>query len=123
MATDQAVVEFLVDQMSDAGRITSRKMFGEYAIYCDDKVVALVCDNQLFVKPTEKGRAYIGDVVEAPPYPGAKPYYLVEDKFDDREWISELIRITAQEVPSSKNGRNPNPHGRVKGSEGRGGGT
>jgi hypothetical protein len=26
---------------------------GEYAIYCNGKVVALVCDNQLFVKPTE----------------------------------------------------------------------
>jgi TfoX/Sxy family transcriptional regulator of competence genes len=66
-------------------------MFGEYAIYCDDKVVALVCDNQLFVKPTEKGKAYIGDVVEAPPYPGAKQYFLVEDRFEDRGWISDLI--------------------------------
>jgi TfoX/Sxy family transcriptional regulator of competence genes len=101
MATDQAFIEFLVDQMSDAGRITFRKIFGEYAIYCDDKVVALVCDNQLCVESTEKGREYIGDVVESPPYPGGKPYYLIEDKFDDREWISELIRITAQEVAST----------------------
>jgi TfoX/Sxy family transcriptional regulator of competence genes len=102
VASDQAFIEFVVDQMSDAGRIASRKMFGEYAIYCDDKVVALVCDNQLFVKPTEKGKAYIGDVVEAPPYPGAKQYFLVEDRFEDRGWISDLIRITAQEVPISK---------------------
>lgn len=102
MASDLAFVEFVVDQMSDAGRIASRKMFGEYAIYCDAKVVALVCENQLFVKPTEKGRVYIGDVVEAPPYPGAKQYFLVEDRFEDREWLSELIRITTQEVPDSK---------------------
>ena len=102
MASDEAFIQFVVDQMSDAGRIASRKMFGEYAIYCDDKVVALVCDNQLFVKPTEKGKAYIGDVVEAAPYPGAKQYFLVEDQFEDREWISELIRITAQEVPAPK---------------------
>jgi TfoX/Sxy family transcriptional regulator of competence genes len=102
MASDEAFIQFVVDQMSDAGRIASRKMFGEYAIYCDDKVVALVCDNQLFVKPTEKGKAFIGDVVEAPPYPGAKQYFLVEDRFEDRGWISDLIRITAQEVPKSK---------------------
>jgi len=102
MASDEAFVQFVVDQMSDAGRIASRKMFGEYAIYCDDKVVALVCGDQLFVKPTPKGRDYIGDVVEAPPYPGAKLYFLVEDGFEGREWLSELIRITAQEVPSSK---------------------
>ncbi len=94
MASDEDFIRFVVDQISDAGRVASRKMFGEYAIYCDDKVVALVCDNQLFVKPTEKGKAYIGDVVEAPPYPGAKPYFLVEDRVEDREWISQLIRIT-----------------------------
>ena len=102
MASDETFVEFVVDQMGDAGRIASRKMFGEYALYCDDKVVALVCDNQLFVKPTDGGRAYIGDVVEAPPYPGAKQYFLVEDRFEDREWISELIRITASEVTPPK---------------------
>jgi len=102
MASDEAFVQFIVDQMSDAGRVASRKMFGGYAIYCDDKVVALVCDSQLFVKPTEKGRVYIGDVVEAPPYQGAKQYFLVEDRLEDREWISELIRITTKEVPNSK---------------------
>jgi TfoX/Sxy family transcriptional regulator of competence genes len=77
-------------------------MFGEYAIYCDGKVVALVCDNQLFVKPTAKGRAFIGDVVEAPPYPGAKQYFLIEDKFEDRDWISALVKITVREVPDIK---------------------
>ena len=102
MATDAAFIEFLVDQMGEAGRMASRKMFGEYALYCDEKVVALVCDNQLFVKPTEKGRAHIGAVVEAPPYPGAKPYFFIEDKFEDREWIAALIKITAENVPKAK---------------------
>jgi len=103
MATDQSFIDFLVDQMAEAGAITFRKMFGEYAIYCGGKVVALVCDNQLFVKQTEAGKAHIGaDLVEAPPYPGAKMYFLIEDKFEDREWISDLIRITAKELPESK---------------------
>lgn len=60
-------------------------MFGEYAIYCNGKVVGLVCDNQLFVKPTIGGRTFIGKVVESPPYPGAKNSFLIEDKFEDRE--------------------------------------
>lgn len=102
MATDKEFIEFLVDQMSEAGAVASRKMFGEYALYCDGKVVALVCDNQLFVKPTDPGRSYIGDVVEAPPYPGAKMYFLVEDKFEDRDWICGLIRMTAQALPDPK---------------------
>ena len=51
MASDQEFVDFLVDQMQGVGGITFRKMFGEYAIYCNGKVVALICDNQFFVKP------------------------------------------------------------------------
>ena len=85
MATDQEFVEFLADQMAEAGEISFKKMFGEYALYCNGKVVALICDNQLFVKPTEGGRKQIGETVEAPPYPGAKNYFLIEDAFEDRE--------------------------------------
>ena len=102
MATDQEFMEFLADQMSGAGEISYRKMFGEYAIYCGGKVVALVCDNQLFVKPTSAGRAYVGEPTEAPAYPGAKNSFLIEDAFEDREWISELIRITAKDLPAPK---------------------
>ena len=95
-------MEFLADQMAGAGEISYRKMFGEYAVYLDGKVVALVCDNQLFVKPTAAGRAFIGAPVEAPAYPGAKNFFLIEDAFEDREWISELIRITARDLPAPK---------------------
>ena len=102
MATDLEFMEFLADQMAGAGEIAYRKMFGEYAVYCEGKVVALVCDNQLFVKPTAAGRAYIGAPVEAPAYPGAKNSFLIEDAFEDRDWISELIRITARELPAPK---------------------
>lgn len=102
MASDPGFVEFVADQMKDAGHISYRKMFGEYAIYCDGKVVALICDNQLFVKPTENGRSYIGNVFEAPPYSGARMYFLIEDEFEDREWISGLIRTTAKQLPLPK---------------------
>lgn len=102
MATDKEFIEFIADQMADAGKIAYRKMFGEYAVYCDGKVVALVCDNKLFVKPTEGGKRFIGDVVEAPPYPGAKMSFLIEDKFEDSEWLSELISITKNELPEPK---------------------
>jgi TfoX/Sxy family transcriptional regulator of competence genes len=99
MASDRHFIEFIADQMAMAGSISYRKMFGEYALYCDGKVVALVCDNQLYVKPTEGGRAYIGEVVEAPPYPGAKMYFQIQDAFENAEWISGLIKKTAQELP------------------------
>lgn len=102
MSSDLGFVEFVVDQMENAGIVTYRKMFGEYAVYCNGKVVALICDNQLFIKPTEGGRSFIGNVIEAPPYPGAKMSFLIEDKLEDREWLSHLVRITAKELPEPK---------------------
>jgi TfoX/Sxy family transcriptional regulator of competence genes len=102
MASDKDFVDFIVDQMAQAGHITAKKMFGEYGLYCNAKIVALICDNQLFVKPTVGGRAFIGAVVEAPPYPGAKPSLLIEGKFEDPEWLSALIKITAAELPEPK---------------------
>jgi TfoX/Sxy family transcriptional regulator of competence genes len=102
MASDLQFVEYVCDQLGGAGRITFRKMFGDYAVYCEGKVVALICDDQLFVKPTTAGRAAIGKPVEAPPYPGAKPHFLIEERLDDREWLTNLIRVTDAELPLPK---------------------
>ena len=102
MASDRTFVDFVVDQIENAGQITFKHMFGEYGLYADNKLFALICDNKLFVKPTESGRIFIKNVVEAPPYPGAKNNFLIEDKIEDREWISNLVRITVKELPEPK---------------------
>jgi len=109
MASDLDFVEYVVDQMRDAGPVSYRKMFGEYAVYRGGKVVALVCDNQLFVKPTAAGRAFIGEVVEAPPYPGAKPSFLIGEEMDDGDWLSQLIRMTEKELPLPKPNKRKTP--------------
>jgi TfoX/Sxy family transcriptional regulator of competence genes len=102
MASDLGFVEYVVDQLDEDCLVTYLKMFGEYGLYSDGKLFGLICDDRLFVKPTEGGRAFIGNVVEAPPYPGAKMSYLIEDKIEDGEWLSELVRITTRELPTPK---------------------
>lgn len=103
MSSDEDFVKFVVEQMEDAGAIRSRKMFGDYVIYCNDKVVALICNDKVFVKPTEGGRTFIGEnIIEAPAYQGANNSFFIEDKFENKEWISELIRITETELPLPK---------------------
>ncbi len=102
MASDKEFVDFVLDQIENAGEITAKKMFGEYGLYSNKKIFALICDNKLFVKPTEAGRAFVKDLVEASPYPGAKLSFLIEDKLEDREWLSDLIKITVKELPEPK---------------------
>ena len=102
MASDPNFVQFVADQIDESCEISYRRMFGEYALYSRGKVVALICEDQLFVKPTDAGRSFIGDVVEAPPYPGANNSCLIGDEIDDPEWLTELIRITEAALPPPK---------------------
>ena len=102
MASDLEFVQYVCDQMRGAGTITHRQMFGEYAVYLGGKVVALVCDNRLFVKPTTAGRAVLGKLKEKPPYPGAKPHFLIEGQIDDRDMMTALMRATDRELPAPK---------------------
>ena len=103
MSSKQSTVDFILEQITNAGAIRSKKMFGEFTIYCDDKVVALVYDDQLFVKPTQAGKAFITNYIEGPPYAGAKPYLLISgEMWDESEWLTELIKITTLELPLPK---------------------
>lgn len=100
MASQTSTMDYIVEQIETAGTVTARKMFGEYAIYCNERLVALVCDDKLFVKPTVAGRAFIGQVTEAPPYPGAKPYFFISgERWEDRVWLSTLVKVSAAELP------------------------
>ena len=90
MASNPEYVQYIADQLGEAGQITYRKMFGEYGMYVDGKIFAVICDNQLFIK-----------ITEAPPYEGAKNYLLVED-IDDQEALVELVKATSAELPAPK---------------------
>lgn len=99
MASTQDFVEYVCEQAGLPGRLSAKKMFGEYALSVEGKVVALVCDNQLFVKPTAAGKQLLGSVTEAPPYPGAKPHYLASEHLEDKELLMRLFLDTAAALP------------------------
>ena len=103
MASRQSTVAFMLEQIATAGTVSAKKMFGDYGIFRDGKMVALVCDNQLFVKTTSAGKTFIGAINEGCPYPGSKPCFLISGgKWDDREWLTKLIKLPAAEMPSPK---------------------
>lgn len=101
MASDLDFVEYVCEQISGAGAITYRKMFGEYGIYCNGKVIGVICDNQFFVKKTEAGVSLCPNCEEAAPYTGAKAH-LVIDSVDDRDLMARFIAVTYQELPAPK---------------------
>jgi DNA transformation protein len=103
MATPQATVDDLLDRLAGTGRVTAKKMFGEYCLYWNDKPVALVCDGVLYVKPTAAGRELVPDADEGPPYPGAKPHLVLPPaEWADRKALCRLIQATAADLPRPK---------------------
>jgi len=97
MATEAECIKTIQEQLSMLKDIQVKKMFGEYAIYYHDCIVAIVCDNQLLIKPTSKGKVLLQEVKEVPPYKGAKPCYLIEN-IEDRAFIAKLIEQTYLEL-------------------------
>ena len=102
MSSDQSYVDYVCEQASLGSALSYKKMFGEFALYLDGKVIALVCDNQLFLKPTPEGKRLLGVVSEHPPYPGAKPQFRIGDELDDRDLLKRLLVVTARALPPPK---------------------
>ena len=89
--------------MSHAGDMRTRKMFGEYALYCDDKVIAFICDDQLYLKITEPGRTLLKSEKLGQAYSGSKDYFVISpDDWDDRDYMIDLARTTADALPMQK---------------------
>jgi DNA transformation protein and related proteins len=120
MPTKASTVKFLVEQLGTS--VSSKQMFGEYGLYLEGKMFALLCDDQLFVKPTPAGRAFLGEVTEAEPYPGAKSAFVIAgERWEDAAWLGELAAITARDLPSPKAKRATGTSGFAQRSGGPGG--
>ena len=102
MATDPDFVAYVEEQLAQGARITHKKMFGEYALYLDDRVVAFACDNSLFVKPSAAAAELAPDLPQRPPYPGAKDYPVADELLDDTDALRALIQATAALMPPPK---------------------
>ena len=99
MASHKDFVDYVAEQLREAGAIRSRKMFGEYGLYCDGVFFAVICGDQLFVKVTPVGEAAFPNLSKAPPYEGARDYIWVED-VDDRDTMTALTRLTCLALQS-----------------------
>jgi len=102
MSTTQDFVDYIGEQAQLGAALSFRKMFGEYGVYLDGKVIAFVCDNSLFVKATKATDAITRGLPQRPPYPGAKPYPVADELLDDSEALKALLVRTAQDLPAPK---------------------
>ncbi|MCH5309611.1 MAG: TfoX/Sxy family protein [Prevotella sp.] len=101
MASNTDIVQYIADQCAQAGEISAKKMFGDYGLYCNGKIVGVICDDNLYLKPTDAVRPLLRSLDLQPPYDGAKPSFHIAD-LDDRDYLSMLVRETYKALPEPK---------------------
>ena len=100
MASTAEFVGYVTEQLRLSGNIRAKRMFGEWGLFCDGLFFAVICDDQLFIKPTPEAIAQFGNMPILPPYEGAKGYILVQD-VDNRELLTKLVDITCTALRGS----------------------
>jgi len=104
MSTSKDTIAFILEQLEPLPT-RARSMFGEYGLYCDEKVVGFVCDDTLFLKqnPATAGLEL------GPAYPGSKDYAIVNaDLLEDSDALRAMVQATADGLPA------PTPKGAAK---------
>ncbi len=101
MATGRAFIDYIAEQLDLGARLAHRKMFGEYALYLDRKVVAFACDDSPFIKPNDAVARLHPELPQRPPYPGAKDYPMADELLDDAEALRRVFIDSAALLPEA----------------------
>ena len=103
MATKKATADFILTKLRHPGLFSVKSMFGEYALYANGKTVAFICDDLLYVKILPASKELEPLCEQAPPYPGAKPYYLVEEtQLSSLPNLPAILFAIAEATPAKK---------------------
>jgi TfoX/Sxy family transcriptional regulator of competence genes len=102
MTTAPATIAHILDTLADLPGLRAARMFGEYGLYLDTKIVGLICDDTLYLKPTATAHPLLPGIQMAPPYPGAKPHMVCNELLDEPDLAMEVIRAIAADVPEPK---------------------
>jgi len=102
MATSKKTAREVEDALAPLN-VRTRPMFGEYAVYCDERTVGFICDDTLFIKPSPVTSEILAGCEVAPAYPGSKDYYVIDqERIDDGEWLRDVVQRTADTLPLPK---------------------
>lgn len=105
MNTSKDTMAFILEQLEPLP-VRARSMFGEYGLYCEDKVVGFVCDDTIFLKVNDA----TAGLALGPAYPGSKDYAIVDaDLLEDSEALRDMVRATADSLPPPKPKSSPRP--------------
>jgi TfoX/Sxy family transcriptional regulator of competence genes len=89
-----------VHEAFDPLPIRLQAMFGEHAVYCDDRNFAFLCDDTLLVKLVPEAEELTAELPRGRVHPGSKLYGVVDDeRMRDTAWLHEVAQTIAATQP------------------------
>ena len=100
MASSTEYIDFVCSQLDGVGVIRTRRMFGDWCIYVDEKAVMLVCDEICYVKKHAAIETLMATAECGYPYDGAKEHYILDIEHADK--ARAVIKTLAEVLPYPK---------------------
>lgn len=96
MSCSAEFIEFLETSLKGVGEVRSKKMFGDWLIYINDKPIITACDDMAFVKKLPAIEALMNGADCGCPYEGAKGHYILDFEHRNRalEVVQKLVEVT-----------------------------
>lgn len=102
MATSKEFCDYVLENLQRVGETSARKMMGEYLVYYRGKLIGDICDNCLFLKPTQSVLRLMPDAEREYPYEGSKTKMVVADDVENMELMVEVLNAMYEELPEPK---------------------
>ncbi|MDR1760015.1 MAG: TfoX/Sxy family protein [Fibrobacter sp.] len=100
MASDMDFVNYVMEQINGTGDVSSKKMFGEYMVYVNQKPLILICDNTAYVKKLDAVRELLTTEETGVPYQGAKEHYILD--VDNGKEMKNVVKVLEKIIPIPK---------------------
>ncbi len=99
MATTKDFTHYILDS-THSTKTRVKSMFGEYALYYEEKVVALICNNILFVKISENNKKLLGKNKTGRAYPSSKNFYIItEEQICTPKFLQTIFKNVSTSLP------------------------
>lgn len=98
MACSTDYIDFICSQLEGVGVIRTRKMFGDWMIYIDEKPIIIACDNICYVKKLPEIDGMLSDT--GFPYEGAKEHYILD--IEHRDEAIKVVKVLLPLIPYPK---------------------
>lgn len=99
MATSKEFHDYIIENLSHAGNISTRKMMGEYLVYFGGRLAGSICDNCLYLKQTEASLRLLPDAEKAYPYEGSKTLMLIVEDVENENLMKQLYEEMYFQLP------------------------